>query len=51
MEKGNLTIDKYVPLKTNAYTLFWIGFLLTGEMDKTSSFFQASYDNISILPL
>ncbi|WP_445505427.1 RNA-guided endonuclease InsQ/TnpB family protein [Niallia sp. 03091] len=49
MEKGNLTIDKYVPLKTNAYNHFWIGFLLTGEMDKNSPFFQASYDSISKL--
>jgi IS605 OrfB family transposase len=47
IEKGRLTVDKYVPLKTNAYTLFWVGFLLTGEMDKNSPFFQASYVYIS----
>ncbi|PKG21630.1 RNA-guided endonuclease InsQ/TnpB family protein [Niallia nealsonii] len=36
-----------MPLKTNDYTIFWVGFLLTGKMDKTSRFYQSSYETIS----
>jgi putative transposase len=47
LEEGNLTVDKYVPIKTNEYSLFWINFLLNGEMNKKSKYYQKSYDNIS----
>lgn len=47
LEEGNLTVDKYVPLKTNEYSLFWVNYLLTGEMDKESKYYQPSYDDIS----
>ncbi|WP_423407889.1 RNA-guided endonuclease InsQ/TnpB family protein [Heyndrickxia sp. MSNUG] len=47
LEEGNLTVDKYVPLKTNNYSLFWVNFLLHGEMDKKSKFFNKSYETIS----
>lgn len=48
LEEGNLTVDKYVPLKTNDYNLFWVNYLLTGEMDKQSKFYRKSYESISI---
>jgi putative transposase len=47
MEEGNLTVDKYIPLKTNDYSLFWINYMLTGEMDKSSKHYQDSYENIT----
>lgn len=33
-------------LKTDAYHLFWVSNLLTGVMDKTSTFYQESSDFI-----
>ncbi|MDR7002900.1 transposase [Neobacillus niacini] len=47
LEEGNLTVDKYVPLKKNDYSLFWVNYLLNGEMDKESKFYQNSFGNIS----
>lgn len=37
-------MDKYVPLKTNACTLFWVNYLLSGEMDESSKFCNSSID-------
>lgn len=48
-ELGNLTLEKYVPLQPNDYSLFWVSFLLTGEMDKTSKYYKPSYQNITLL--
>ncbi|MEJ1517687.1 transposase [Bacillus cereus] len=47
LEEGNLTIDKYIPLKSNDYNLFWVNYLLNGEMDKESKYYQKSYESIS----
>ncbi|RNF39098.1 RNA-guided endonuclease InsQ/TnpB family protein [Planococcus salinus] len=41
-DEGRLTVEKYVPLKTNAYTLFWVNYLLSGEMDETSNYYNPS---------
>jgi putative transposase len=46
-EKGNLTLEKYVPVKTNAYSTFWVNYLLTGEMDKKSNYYQPSFEGIA----
>lgn len=47
LEEGNLTVDKYVPLKMNDYSLFWVNYLLHNEMDKESKFYRKSYGTIS----
>ncbi|WP_047155400.1 RNA-guided endonuclease InsQ/TnpB family protein [Aneurinibacillus tyrosinisolvens] len=47
VEEGNLTMDKYVPVKVNAYSLFWVNYYLTGEMDKESKYFQSAFEEIS----
>jgi putative transposase len=47
IEEGNLTVDKYVPIKANEYSLFWVNFLLTGKMDKESKYYRKSYENFS----
>lgn len=47
LDKGNLTIDKYVPLKMNDYTLFWVNYVLTGKMDEESDYFLPSFEGIS----
>lgn len=47
-EEGNLTIEKYVPLQTNPYSLFWVNALLTGEFDKTSKHYKPQYEHISL---
>ncbi|MUK89179.1 hypothetical protein GMD78_12425 [Ornithinibacillus sp. L9] len=47
LEEGNLTVDKYVPLKVNDYNLFWVNYLLNGYMDKASKYYLPSYENIS----
>jgi len=46
-EKGNLTVDKYVPVLTNAYSSFWVEYLLTGKMDMSNKTYNLSYQNIS----
>lgn len=48
LEDGNLTIDKYVPVQVNEYALFWVNYLLTGQMDTHSTYFRPSYEGISI---
>jgi putative transposase len=47
IEEGNLRVEKYIPLKSNNYSLFWVNYLLSGEMDTTSKFYQYSFNNIS----
>lgn len=47
LEEGNLTVDKYVPLKMNEYRLFWVNYLLTADMNKKSKFYQKSFEHIS----
>lgn len=47
VEEGNLTIDKYIPLQVNEYTLFWVNYLLTGQMDTHSKSYRSSYEEIS----
>ncbi|WP_199614162.1 RNA-guided endonuclease InsQ/TnpB family protein [Paenibacillus alkalitolerans] len=48
LEDGNLTIEKYVPLQVNAYTLFWVNYLLTGKMDPQSKYCQSSFEGVSV---
>ncbi|MFD0715574.1 RNA-guided endonuclease InsQ/TnpB family protein [Paenibacillus sp. GCM10027626] len=45
--EGHLTIDKYVPASVNDYALFWVNYLLTGEMDPNSKHYKPSYKGIS----
>lgn len=47
IEEGNLTIEKYVPVQVNEYSLFWVNYLLTGKMDAESKYYQPSYEGIS----
>ncbi len=47
LEEGNLTINKYVPLQVNEYALFWVNYLLTGQMDPHSISYRSSYKGIS----
>jgi putative transposase len=47
IEEGNLTADKYVPVQVNAYAYFWVNYLMTGEMNRTSEYYQPSYEGIS----
>ncbi|WP_161798238.1 RNA-guided endonuclease InsQ/TnpB family protein [Aneurinibacillus tyrosinisolvens] len=47
IEEGNLNIDKYVPVKANEYSLFWVSYLLKNEMDKANRHYQPSYEGIS----
>jgi hypothetical protein len=47
IEKGNLTLKKYVPVKTNVYSTFWVNYLLIGQMDKKSKYYQPSFEGIA----
>lgn len=47
IEDGILTIEKYVPVQVNDYSLFWVNYLLTGQMDTKSKYYQPSYEGIS----
>lgn len=42
VEEGKLTIDKYIPLQSNDYNLFWVNYLVTGEMDTESRLLSKS---------
>ncbi|MEK4127869.1 transposase [Anoxybacillus sp. FSL W8-0382] len=44
--EGRLTLEKYVPVRTNEYTSFWVHFLLNGEMDKTNKYYDSSFEQI-----
>ena len=44
--EGRLTLEKYVPVRMNEYTSFWVDFLLNGEMDKTNKYYDPSFENI-----
>ncbi|NNV06953.1 RNA-guided endonuclease TnpB family protein [Geobacillus sp. C56-T2] len=46
IEKGILTLEKYVPVQTNDYTEFWVQTLLTGEWDRTSKHYHPSFERI-----
>jgi hypothetical protein len=47
LEEGNLTLEKYVPVKVNTYSLFWVNYLLTGEMDPESQHYSSSCEGVS----
>lgn len=45
--EGSLTMDKYVPLQTNDYSMFWVTYLMTGEMDKHSQYYREHFERVS----
>lgn len=45
-EKGNLTIEKYVPVATNKYSSFWVHYLVNNKMDKENKMYHPSYEQI-----
>ncbi|WP_445612510.1 hypothetical protein [Geobacillus sp. YF-1] len=46
IEKGSLTLEKYVPVQTNDYTEFWVQTLLMGEWDRTSKHYHPSFGRV-----